>query len=141
MEQLKVEREEAIGKLSVIEEKVLTLDSLVSSQAKDMVILQDENRRLRQELADTAEQTQQDMSARRSESESLALEMKTLLDKLDEFELLILQKDEVNTSQASNIQNLSAEFEKTQADFQDERKELYVQIDELRIAGQVRMFT
>lgn len=140
-EQLRVEREETVGKLKAVEAQVSTLGELVDSQAKGMETLQGENQRLRQELVDTAEQAQQDISVRRSEAESLSLEMKSLLDKLDEFEALILQKDEVNAMQASNIQDLSAELEKLQADFQEERKELYVQIDELRIAGQVGPFT
>ncbi|KAH9485329.1 Restin-like protein [Psilocybe cubensis] len=135
-EHLRTERDETLVKLEAAQTKILTLGELVKTQATDMEILQDENQRLRQELTTTAEQAEQDISLRRSEAESLGQEMKSLLDKLDEFEALVLQKDEINTTQASNIQDLSAELEKLQADFQEERKELNGQIDELRIAGQ-----
>lgn len=139
-EQLQIERQEALDKYIELQEKFTALEERLASQANELEILREEKEKLLLDLSDAASQQQQTLAAHQLHSEERSAEMNFLQQRLDELEHLNLQKDGLNASQILKIEDLSTNLQQSYLDFQEEKKELAMQVDELRVAGQVRSF-
>lgn len=138
LETIKRELEDVTNNSVMTEGKLIDANSLLAEKTNELQTFQRENEDLKQQLADLTCRSNQDGAAQESEIHTLTLETRSLKDIIGELEQAIKSKDEINFTQLSSIQDLSTNLEKAYSDFQDERKELFVQIEELRIAGQVR---
>lgn len=138
LEKLKREVDDVTNNSAVVEGKLHAANLLLASQNDELQVFRRENEEVKQQLTDLTRQARQDGAAQESQIHAQNLEINTLKDNINKLEQMINSKDEINSAQSSSIQELSEKFEKAYRDFQDERKELFVQIDELRTAGQVR---
>ncbi|KDR75449.1 hypothetical protein GALMADRAFT_227098 [Galerina marginata CBS 339.88] len=136
VEQLKIERHAALDKASNLEEKLSALEDLLTSKTGQMETLQAENQKLLLQLTDATFQIQQAAAARQSDSETHAYELKLLQDRLGDLDRVNQEKDITVAAQSMNIARLEARVEASYIEFQEEKRELTVQIDELRVAGQ-----
>ncbi|KAF8894885.1 hypothetical protein CPB84DRAFT_1837197 [Gymnopilus junonius] len=135
-EQVQTERQEALDKYTEVQDKVNVLQERLVFQANELGQLREEKERLLLDLSEAASQQQQALAAHQLYSEEHSAEMKLLQRRLSDMEDLNLQKDESIVGQTLKVEELTTNFQQSYLDFQEEKRELTMQVDELRVAGQ-----
>ncbi|KAJ3492810.1 hypothetical protein NLJ89_g11159 [Agrocybe chaxingu] len=136
LEQLRLEFQESVDQKSSLQERFSLLQLELSSNNAKLESLQAENSRLTMQVTDAQSEIRRSEEDRLQEQQKHLLDLKSLQDKLQQVDSLVLQKDATIESQAKHIERLTSDISHLRADLEEERKELGAQIDELRIAGQ-----
>jgi CAP-Gly domain-containing linker protein 1 len=134
---LQSERQEIIDRSLRLEGEISLLESKLAAHASQIETFHTEKESL------TAQVTisQGEALASRLARQQDAIQLKTLREEIDSYGRANSEKDNIIKSNALVIEQLSADFERVCRDFEEERKELGIQIDELRTAGQVSLYT
>ena len=137
--QLQSEKQKAIDMAIDLEAKVASLEEAIKSRNDRLQNFEARNLELTTQLNGAKEEVQRSAATKEQEAEFQRSALKTLHDQVQELQLLNAQKEEVIDSRVSDIETLRNDLVKVHIELEEERKELGAQIDELRIAGQVRM--
>lgn len=138
LEHLQKERQEALDRTSHLEAKLPLLEGQLATSLIDLNNLRTSHQNLTLQLEEKNSEAQRLTATYQSDLQSHIWEKQALKERIDELDRLSRQKDENNEAQISTIKDMESNFEKLLADVEDERQDLNTQIDELRVAGQVR---
>ena len=138
---LQSERQEIIDRSLRLEGEISLLESKLAAHASQIETFHTEKENLTAQVTISQSEALASRLARQQDLDTHAIQLKTLREEIDSYGLANSQKDNIIQSNALVIENLSADFERVCREFEEERKELGVQIDELRTAGQVSLFT
>jgi hypothetical protein len=138
---LQSERQEIIDRSSRLEGEISLLESKLADQASQIKTLHTEKETMMTQVKISQSEALEARLVRQQDLETHASHLKTLQEEIDNYSRSDSQKDNIIKSNALVIEQLSAKFERVCAEFEEEKKELGIQIDELRTAGQVSLFT
>ena len=138
---LQSERQEIIDRSLCLEAEISLLESKLAAHASQIETFHIEKKSLTAQVTISQGEALASRLARQQDLDTHAIQLKTLREEIDSHSHTISQKDNIIKSNALVIEQLSADFERVCREFEEERKELGVQIDELRTAGQVSLFT
>lgn len=138
---LQSERQEIIDRSLRLEGEISLLESKLAAHASQIETFHTEKENLTAQVTISQSEALASRLARQQDLDTHAIQLKTLREEIDGYGHAISQKDNVIKSNALVIKQLSGDFERVRREFEEERKELGVQIDELRTAGQVSLFT
>jgi len=136
--QLRAQQQETLHNSSELEDRLCVLQNQLESRGNEVQSLQADNQKLLLQLNDLTSQLQLTVTEHRSDLDMHSREVKRLEDQAQEFSRIVKQKDELIATDKSALEQLLVKFDKSQSSFNKERDELLAQIDELRIAGQVK---
>lgn len=139
LEQLQSEKQKAIDMAVDLEVKVASLEEAIKSRNDRLQNLEARNLELTTQLNGAKDEVQRSTATKEQEAEFQRSALKSLQDQVQELKLLNAQREEVIDSRVSDIETLRNDLVKVHIELEEEKKELGAQIDELRIAGQVRM--
>ena len=134
---LQSERQEIIDRSSRLEGEVSLLESKLAAYATQIETFHTEKESLMAQVVTSQGEALALQLARQQDVDTHASQLKILQEEIDNYGRASSQKDDTIKSNASVIEQLSVKFERVCSEFEEERKELGVQIDELRTAGQV----
>ena len=83
-------------------------------------------------------EVEESITSREAIAHTHSVELEVLQERINELGTLNAQKDITDEVNISKIKQLEQCLSKTQRDAEEDRRELGAQIDELRVAGQVR---
>lgn len=138
LERLQKERQDALDRTSYLEAKLPLLEGRLATSLTDLDNLRTSHQSLTLQLEEKNSEAQRLTATYQSDLQSHTCEKQILKERIDELDRSSRQKDENNETQVSTIKELESNFDKLLADIEDERQDLNTQIDELRVAGQVR---
>jgi CAP-Gly domain-containing linker protein 1 len=138
---LQSERQEIIDRSLRLEGEIALLESKLAAHANQIETFHTEKEGLTAQVTISQGEALASQLARQQDLDIHAIQLKTLREEIDSNGRANSQKDNIIKSNALVIEKLSADFERVCREFEEERKELGVQIDELRTAGQVSLFT
>ena len=142
--QLKVlqsERQEIIDRSLRLEGEISLLESKLAAHASQIESFHTEKENLTAQVTISQGEALASRLARQQDLDTHATQLIKLREEIDSYGRSNSEKDNIIKSNALVIEQLSANFERVCREFEEERKELSVQIDELRTAGQVSLFT
>ena len=134
---LQSERQEIIERSLRLEGEISLLKS---NHANQIQIFHTEKENLTAQITIYQSEALASRIARQQDLGTHADQLKTLQEEINNHSRAISQKDNIIKSDSLVIEQLSAKFERVCGEFEEERKALSIQIDELRIAGQVSLF-
>jgi len=138
LERLQKERQDALDRTSYLEAELPLLESRLATSLSDLDNFRTSYQSLTLQLEEQNAEVKQLTATYQSDLQSHTWEKQVLQERIDELDRSSRQKDESNEAQLSTIKELERNFEKLLIDIEDERQDLNTQIDELRVAGQVR---
>jgi chromosome segregation ATPase len=138
LERLQKERQDALERTLQLEERLPVLEGRLATSIFDLDNLRTSHQNLTLQLEEKNAEAHRLTTTYRSDLQSHTREAQGLKERIDELDRLSRQKDENNQTQISTIKELENNLEKLLAEMDDERQDLNTQIDELRVAGQVR---
>ena len=138
---LQSERQEIVDRSLRLEGEISLLESKLAAHASQIETFHTEKQSLTAQVTISQGEALASRLARQQDLDTHAIELKTLREEIDSYGRANSEKDNIIKSNALAIERLSADFERVCREFEEERKELSVQIDELRTAGQVSLFT
>jgi len=138
LERLQKERQDALERTSYLEAKLPLLEGRLATSLTDLENLRTSHQSLILQLEEKNSEAQRLTATYQLNLQSHTREQQILKERIDELDRSSRQKDENNETQIYTIKELESNFEKLLADVEDERQDLNTQIDELRVAGQVR---
>jgi chromosome segregation ATPase len=138
LERLQKERQDAFERTSYLEAKLPLLEGQLATSLTDLDNFRMSHQSLTLQLEEKNSEVQRLTATYQSDLQSHTLEKQVLKERVDELDRSSRQKDENHEAQISTIKDMESNFEKLLADIEDERQDLNTQIDELRVAGQVR---
>ena len=138
---LQSERQEINDRSLRLEGEISVLESKLAAHASQIETFHTEKESLTAQVTISQGEALASRVARQQDLDTHAIELKTLREEIDNYGRANSEKDNIIKSNALVIEQLSADFERTCREFEEERKELGVQIVELRTAGQVSLFT
>lgn len=138
---LQSEREEIIDRSLRLEGEISLLESKLAANASQIETFHTEKESLTAQVTISQDEALASRLARQQDLDTHAIQLKTLREEIDGYGCANSEKDNIIKSNALAIEQLSADFERVCREFEEERKELSTQIDELRTAGQVSLFT
>ncbi|KAF8813595.1 hypothetical protein BYT27DRAFT_7083346 [Phlegmacium glaucopus] len=136
LKMLQSERQEIIDRSLRLEGEISLLESKLASHTSQIETFHTEKESLTAQLTISQSEALASQLARQQDLDTHAGQLKTLQEEIDNYSRANSQKDNIIKSNALVIENLSAKFERVCGEFEEERKELSMQIDELRTAGQ-----
>ena len=137
---LQSERQEIIDRSLRLEREISLLESKLAAHAIQIETLNTEKESLMAQVTISQGEALASRLARQQDLDTHAIQLKTLREDIDSSGRANSEKDNIIKSNALIIEQLSADFERVCREFEEERKELTIQIDELRTAGQVSLF-
>lgn len=138
LERLQKERQDALDRTLYLEERLPLLEGRLATSMLDLDNLRTSHQNLTLQLEERNAEAQRLTSAYQLDLQSHTREAQVLKDRIDELDRSSRQKDEKHEAQTSTIKELEDNLDKLLAEMDDERQDLNTQIDELRVAGQVR---
>ena len=138
---LQSERQEIIDRSLRLEGEISLLESKLAAHASQIETLHTEKESLTAQVTISQGEALASRLARQQDLDTHAIQLKALREEIDCHGRANSEKDNIIKSNALALEQLSADFERVCKEFEEERKELGVQIDELRTAGQVSLFT
>ena len=138
---LQSERQEIVDRSLRLEGEISLLESKLAAHAGQIETFQTEKEGLTAQVTISQGEALAARLARQQDLDAHAIQLKTLREEVDNYGHANSEKDNIIKSNALVIEQLSVDFERVCREFEEERKELGVQIDELRTAGQVSLFT
>ena len=138
---LQSERQEIIDRSLRLEGEVSLLESKLAAHSSQIEKFHTEKESLAAQVTISQGEALASRLARQQDLDAHAIQLKSLREEVDSYGRANSEKDNIIKSNALYIENLSVDFERVCREFEEERKELGVQIDELRTAGQVSLFT
>ena len=137
---LQSERQDIIDRSLRLEDEISLLESKLAAHANQLGTFHAEKECLTTQVAISQSEALASRLARQQDMEIHASQLKTLQEEIENHSRANSQKDNAIKSNALIIEQLSAKFERVCGEFEEERKQLCTQIDELRTAGQVSLF-
>jgi CAP-Gly domain-containing linker protein 1 len=138
---LQTERQEIIDRSLRLEGEISLLESKLAAQASEIETFYTEKENLTAQVTTSQSEVLASRLAHQQDLDTHAIQLKILREETDSYCRANSENDNIIKSNALVIEQLSADFERVCREFEEERKELGVQIDELRTAGQVSLFT
>ena len=138
---LQSERREIIDRSSRLEGEISFLESKLAAHASQIETFHAEKESLMAQVTISQSEALASRLARQQDLETYASQLKVLQEEIDNCSRANSEKDDIIKSNVLDIEQLSAKSERVCCEFEQEKKELGIQIDELRTAGQVSLFT
>ena len=138
---LQSERQEIIDRSLCLEGEISLLESKLAAHASQIETFHTEKESLTAQVTISQGEALASRLARQQDLDTHATQLITLREEIDSYSRSNSEKDNIIKSNALVVEQLSADFERACGEFEEERKELSLQIDELRTAGQVSLFT
>ena len=136
---LQSERQEIIDRSLHLEGEISLLESKLSAHASQIETLRTEKESLMAQVAKSEGEALATQLAHQQDLDTHGNQLKTLQEVIDNYGHADSQKDNIIKSNALLIEELTAKFERACSEFEEEKKKLGLQIDELRTAGQVSL--
>ena len=137
---LQSERQEIIDRSLRLEGEISLLESKLATHASQIETFHTEKENLTAQITISQSEALASRLAHQQDLDTHAIQLKTLREEIDRYDRANSEKDNIIKSNALVIEQLSADFERICREFEEERKELGIQVDELRTAGQVSLF-
>ena len=134
---LQSERQEIIDRSLHLEGHISLLESKLAAYTSQIQTFHTEKESLMAQVTISQSEALASRLAREQDLDAHASQLKGLQEEIDNDRRAISQKDNIIESNGLVIEQLSAKYERVCGEFEEERKELGIQIDELRTAGQV----
>lgn len=137
LEQLQAEKQKALDKAAELDAKLAEVEQDFKSRGDRLHTLETHNSELTTRLQEVEAEARNSAAAYKQETETYHSTLKSLQDQVQELESINAQKENTVQGYSSDITALKVDLEKAYIELEEEKKELGLQIDELRIAGQV----
>lgn len=137
VETLQQEKERANERANLLEEKHSILQNNINSYSKQIDALQAEQQQLMIQLAESKSENERLVKVHEQELEGRLDEVTSLKDLLGSREARLKEKETLLELRNERVELLERQIEQMGSEFDEDRRELGAQIDELRIAGQV----
>lgn len=134
---LQSERQEVIDRSLRLQGEISLLEGKLAAHASQTETFHTEKESLMAQLTISQGETLASRLARQQDLEIHINQLQKLQEEIDNYNRANSQKDNIIKSNVLVIEQLSEKFERVCGEFEEERKELSIQIDELRTAGQV----
>lgn len=138
LEQLKAVHQATLTQIARLQEELADSKTKHSKQEDQIDTLKRDLEQVGKEKEDLKVKEEEELASIRGELETAAKEMEGLKKTCEEKEAAVKGADETLKLKEGEIKELKAGLDSATFTLTEERKELGLQIDELRIAGQVR---
>jgi DNA repair exonuclease SbcCD ATPase subunit len=137
LKQMQLEKQKALARASELEAKLAEVEQDFNSRGVRLQTLETQNSELTARLNEAETEAQKSTATYKQDAETYHSTLKLLQDRVQELEGLNTQKDDTIQGHTLDITTLKDDLERARVELEEEKKELGLQIDELRIAGQV----
>jgi CAP-Gly domain-containing linker protein 1 len=137
LKQMQLEKLKALARASELEAKLAEVEQDFNSRGVRLQTLETQNSELTTRLNEAETEARDSTATYKQDAETYHSTIKSLQDRVQELEGLNTQKDDTIQGHTSDITTLKDDLERARVELEEEKKELGLQIDELRIAGQV----
>lgn len=138
LECLRVEHRETSEKCSSLESKLHDFESRMRAQTTQIETLESNNKALLVQLEQATAEAERSIVTRKVIAHDHSVELEVLQERINELDNQNEQRAITDRTNAAKIEELEQNLAKSQSDVEEDRRELGAQIDELRVAGQVR---